>query len=342
MLPLVQHFPEDRLIFIETDGGVCNIVAWIHIILGLSITLNLNRGAEQKSYQFGTPTEQQVVVVFGQGVVPSIALMSAADQEVLFKMVKQPDEEELTAAAKSPTDGYLARTFSKVIGYEPRRDTVILEMIYVTAAFAVCISRCLHHARPTKDPEQYEDGGPYQLLRYIIPETRIVQATKLLSGVEKLNSRKLDDYIALYTNKAPYHQEPVPPSMGALTQGWKDEENAWPELCLAASQLCVLVLAFAHVTDLDSCSDFEMSENHGTLASSELSMAVAEWDGTSPIEFDNDDEWFQILALMLIGHTGEVEFPDISLLSHWGWSIYLSTHGDSDPSFVGKLIGTFH
>ena len=37
VLATVQRFPEERLALIETDGGVCSLVAWSHLLLGLSV-----------------------------------------------------------------------------------------------------------------------------------------------------------------------------------------------------------------------------------------------------------------------------------------------------------------
>ena len=40
--------------------------------------------------------------------------------------------------------------------------------------------------------------------------------------------------------------------------------------------------------------------------------------------------------LLMIGYTGETDLQTISLISDRGWSIYLSTFGDADPTYIGK------
>lgn len=333
-MPLVQHFPEDRLIYIETPSGVCNIVAWAHIILGLSVVVHVERGADSKEYRFGTPSEQ-VIISCPQAVVPSITLMSADTKESLFKIVQEPDEDEIDATAKISARGYATRAFDKLVPTESGRENVITEMAFITTAFAICVSRCLHYARPVKTQEALE-GRERKFIKYNPSESAIYEAASLLFDINKLNRKKLEDYVSLYTNRSLYLQEPTPRPITLLVQDWNAKDEVWPYLCFAASQLCILILAFAHVINLAGCEAFEMCEHHGLLARSELSIDLATWDGKSPLQI-REDVWFEAIALLLVGHTVDSDFSEVSLLSNWGWSIYVSTFANSDPSYIRKL-----
>src|SRR5579871_4735759 len=249
MMPLVQHFPEDRLVYIETPSGVCNIVTWAHIILGLSVVVHVETATDSKEYRFGTPNEQ-IIISCPQAVVPSITLMSATTKESLFKIVQEPDEDEIDATAKTSARGYATRAFDKLVPTESGRENVIIEMAFVTTAFAICVSRSLHYARPMKTQETLEDEER-KFMKYNVPDSAIHEAASLLFDINKLNHRKLEDYVSLYTNLSIYQQEPIPRPITLLVRDWKAKDDVWPYLCLTASQLCILILAFAHVINLD-------------------------------------------------------------------------------------------
>ena len=101
-------------------------------------------------------------------------------------------------------------------------------------------------------------------------------------------------------------------------------------------QLSILLLAFAHVSDLDACHDLPLCEIAGLLAKSALSMSVSAWDGKAPICI-KEDVWFEIIGLLMVGHAQDnVQLEETCLLSSRGWSVFVSTFGDSDPYFTRK------
>jgi hypothetical protein len=138
MLPLVQHFPEDRHIYLETDNGVCSIVTWVHHILGLSVLVRLHSNGTFVEYRFGS--SEVIIIDVRSDELPlspssgqilttdsSITLLSSSDKETLFKMVADPDENKIDAAFKRPAYRYGSDIVNRIV-----------------TAFAICISRALY------------------------------------------------------------------------------------------------------------------------------------------------------------------------------------------------------
>jgi hypothetical protein len=360
MQPLVQRFPEERLIDLKlkTVHGVCSIIAWAHYILGLSVLFKNHSSDETKVYRFGSSTEE-IVIDINLNQHPSITLLSTSDKGKLFTMKPEPDEEEIDATFKGPARGYGNRIFDKILGFEDGREKVSNEMALIATAFAICISRHLCIAHPLNgikfedhrnDDEAYADvendaalrGAPserekFTLLEFEVLERRIHESAHMLFDNRKLKKKTIDEYVAKYEDRSLYHLEKAPHSISAVIEEWDKSKGDWPIICLAATHLSVLILAFAHVTDLEACSSFPMCERYSLLALSDLSANVAKWDGLSAIQI-RDDVWFEVIALLIIGQTGAMNLQTTSLVSERGWSVYMSTFGDADPSHTGKYI----
>jgi len=347
MLPLVQHFPEDRLIYIETGTGVCSIVAWAHVILGLSVVVNSSDDflhQDSKEYRFGT-SHEQLTIFRPIAINPSITLLSAATKDALLKFTEEPDEEEITSTAKISALGYGTKILNFQIYWEDGRENLISEISYVTTAFAICVSRSLVISRSERDcrrhnlkGSEYVESGLTEFVRYKVSEDRIYEAACFIFGNNKLKRKKIEDYVVKYTERPIYGME-TPSAISAIVSDWpaKRKDRVWSDSCLTAAQLCVLVLAFAHVVDLEACSKFEMCQFPSLLATSELSTELAKWDGKAFLPIRHL-VWFEVIALLLVGHTETIEDDRVCLFSNWGWSIYINTLGTPDPSSIGMFL----
>jgi hypothetical protein len=143
MLPLVQHFPEDRLIDLRTKYGICSIVVWAHSILGLSVSVRLNSSARGDTYRFGPSPATVFIDTYERSQGPSVTLLSASDKRKLFTISSVPDDENIDATLKGPARGYGSRIFDRVVALEDGREKLINEMALITTAFSICISRHL-------------------------------------------------------------------------------------------------------------------------------------------------------------------------------------------------------
>ena len=355
MLPLVQHFPADRLIDLRTKYGVCSIVVWAHSILGLSVSVRVNSSARGDTYRFGPSPATVFIDTYERSQGPSVTLLSASDKRKLFTMSPEPDDENIDATFKGPARGYGSRIFDQTVALEDGREKLINEMSLITTAFAICISRHLSIAIAPDSTKRYtndgatfsdadvaseimrdpliEDNATYHL-EYGVSERSICKAADLLFYDHKLNKKAINHYVLKYADRGLCNLEEPPQSISAVIEDWPRNEGIWSDICSTATKLSVLILAFTHVANLEDCSEFPICECHHLLSKSELLRNVARWDGSSPLRIYHD-VWFATMALLIVGQTGKTDLQETSLISERGWSMYMSTFGDSDPSYTG-------
>ena len=63
-------------------------------------------------------------------------------------------------------------------------------------------------------------------------------------------------------------------------------------------------------------------------------MKLSTWDGGSIYDL-GEDVWLEVIGQLMLGHHGKIELKGTALLSDRGWSAYVNTFGDADPSSLG-------
>lgn len=182
-LPLLQRFPEEQLVVVETSHGTCALMVWVHQVLGLTVLVKLYRGDRQQQYRFGEGPEQVIIDVRSQYEYLSergkplsryhtVTLLSTTDGSRLFALKAEPDDEDINAACKGPLRGYCKRVLLQAVGYKLMSEALIKELSLVATAFAMLIARHLHLALPvfpeaslmtgsrTADPQVTTDNLP--------------------------------------------------------------------------------------------------------------------------------------------------------------------------------------
>lgn len=173
-----------------------------------------------------------------------------------------------------------------------------------------------------------------------IPETKILEAARVLFDQTKLSRKDVTTYFDAHQTVATQNI-PVPATVVAACKQYGYLEDGWTDTLLrAAVNVAVLMLILAHASDLNDAAGLLINENASFLRDQRLMYKAWGWDGEEAVTV-MDDEWFMILATLMIGRS---EFDptyglkEISLLSDRGWSIYIPTFGKPDPSDVGTLI----
>ena len=97
----------------------------------------------------------------------------------------------------------------------------------------------------------------------------------------------------------------------------------------------MLIIAFPHVHDLEACAELPLLYRYEVLCDHHLTKQLLTWDEKKALGI-HESSWVEAIALLMIGHKEKVETINnkVSLLSDRGWSIYLCTFGDADPSYV--------
>lgn len=283
----------------------------------------------------------------------SFTLLSASSREELFKMKPEIDEELIDATFKIPARGFAKRRLDDIVPYKDGRERVKGEMSLIACAFALCVSRSLRIAGPIirgdaslhhlpAETEENEDNtsqdddfaAGYHLI-YEISERRVLQAASFLFDDLKLKWNSVEEYATIYAGRPLYGIEQPPKAIAPILNKWSRRDTEWSWLCHRAVQLSVLILAFSHIADLEAVSDFPMCAHTDILEKSDLITKISGWDGQSLIGV-HENVWFEVITLLTVGHFDSVTLKGTCLLSSRGWSVYLSTFGDADPSYTGK------
>lgn len=359
MLPIVQHFPEDRSIVIGTILGVCSIVEWVHVILGLPILIKFLNGDISREVHLptGDLTTKRIIVnvhtppseVFDE---PYITLLSTSTREQLFKLKAAPDDDLINFTSKRPLKGFCSKMFERSMRQSFGKLKILDEMRYFTYSFAFRMAKNL--CRDTFNwPIPQSGRGPADHQVHIhIHSSKMVDAFRLLFDRDEgdYSHNLVKDYEAKYDRHGfSYLREHPPKSLLSKLEEWEDG-HLWEDLLENLILACLLILTFSHVTDLDSCTDFPVSEKLGDMmhSSNFYNLQIVPWDGEKPIRLLYTD-WMQCISLMLHGHneytagfsSNKFDFRETCLLSAKGWSFYVNTLGNIDPSYIGVQVGDF-
>lgn len=118
-----------------------------------------------------------------------------------------------------------------------------------------------------------------------------------------------------------------------ITSNSLQNRKPWSKLLSTARYLGIVILAFANVRDLELASGLPLCTSIELLRKHVLAQELLEWNGKHSLCIP-EDTWFQAIGLLIAGHKMDIDFDSTCLISDRGWSLYLSTFGDSDPTHI--------
>ncbi|KAF2429950.1 hypothetical protein EJ08DRAFT_256800 [Tothia fuscella] len=166
---------------------------------------------------------------------------------------------------------------------------------------------------------------------------RILDTVKLLfeASASEFKVKTAYEYAALYSNRNFNTSEP-PTNIATLLKKWQEisHEGDWEELRDATTLICAILLAFAHVTDLQECAYLRLSGIALNFSRSKFLSSLKNWDGRSIINVESHT-WLEIIALMMIDETDlDLNLDNVALVSHGGWAVYVNTFGAADSFYL--------
>ena len=173
-------------------------------------------------------------------------------------------------------------------------------------------------------------------LKLLMPQQNLIEAARFLFDNPHLSKSSIKGHVSLYSQQPLNAELQIPDSISLMLKQIPSDTihiPAWREMFETIRYLSVVILAFAFVKDLDCCIDFPISHSLEVLSGHILIARLNEWDGKSIIWIP-EDTWFLVLAQLLVGHKTNTDPSATCLVSDYGWSIFLSTFGDPDPSFA--------
>ena len=345
MFPLVQHFPENYLVHVITGQGLCILLVWAHRILGLNV-LVLGEG-HQQGFRLGNG-DPQVVVDHGVEATrlseASITLLDSSKEphEELIAIKADADEPVIDGTWKIRARGYgrtILETFcdreSDHYLTAEASSAIVEEMASVTGANAQTYGKDMVRTRRIGEHVSIPTIG------CVMERRSIPKATRFLFDCPKLQEQDLSPYQA----PKPISYHTLPPSSVAGVVGLARDskygqsgprwaKSFWENIVHVIRKLSLVVLAFAHVRDLEECAGLPL------CASLDL-LHLLENDRRSDDEWDDvyntgvsDDTWFHAIAQLMVGHVSDVDRSGTCLLSDRGWSIYMNTFRLPDPAYV--------
>lgn len=354
MFPLVQSLPDDRMILIDTSSpaGACSLVVWAHNILGLSVLVKRNGvGNDPIEEKFGEGVYHIIIDLQDRRLSwigdmaepetrqPSITLLSVSDKEELIKLKPEPDEVSIDAVFTQSAGGYGKKILESVCGGE-ERNPLVHELIILAVAFAVIISQQLSQKpRSTFTHFSNEDPDDAENRQCTISEQNLMNAAKFVFANPKLNKKSIIGHIKMFSEGPLDMDLEMPRSISIILEQlelpsqYNNQQAMWDRMLETVRYLSVVILAFAFVRDLKNCAELPLCHALQVLGRHDLIIQMNHWDGKSRIWIP-EDTWFLVLVQLLVGHKSTIDPRTTCLISRHGWSIFLSTFGDADPSFV--------
>lgn len=359
MFPMVTSLPSDRLIYIQGSLGMCTIIVWAHHVLGLTVLVKTNK-VPVTDVKFGGLTEGDEQIIIDthceQFSTPCITLLDACKEE-LFRLSAEPDDPRLDSCFKIPAKDYGTFIFSNFnedlsASDERLRASVLHEMSLVSASFAFILAQHLvtNSRRET---------------RWIVSNQSLLSSARFLFD-STLSEASIMEYVSSYSSRPLDHMLAPPTSVLSWIRSGEEKLKAlpasaanehkkekWGDLVYGARILSCLVLALAHVRDLEACDKLPLNGSYAaeTLGYAPFAQQLEEWTGTEDIAV-NEDTWLNIISLLMTGHRFGADSYDIfedmalskpkpifrntCLISDKGWSLYIPTFGAADPFLMDR------
>ena len=357
MFPMVQTLPSDRLIHIQipvgenVDSGTSTLVVWAHHVLGLTVVVRPRSGDGQsnRSIRFGTPDLEQVFIdEVPADDEPFITLLDA-QREHLLTIRPEPDTEYnlIGSVRRIPARGWgnslLANELRNVTIFRKPSQAIIEDLQTVTTAFAFVVAKNLvkddSHRNLGYDAEEERNA-----MMYDVDEQRLLQASRFLFDNPRISRGNIDSFVRQCSFKALDERLPRPLALDAAVRAHPLVENRdhvvndeWNIICGNARRLSILLIALAHVVNLEDCEDLMfVGFAFNDMFEHTLAHQLEDWDGNSFLRIP-DAAWLQALAVPLLGHQQNVwslPWDKVCLISDKGWSCWISTFEGSDPAYV--------
>lgn len=360
MFPMVQTLPSDRLVHIQIPvganlkSGISTLVVWAHHVLDLTVLVRARAitGQPPKIIRFGNSDSEQVLIEEVATDHDASIILLDSGREHLLKVKPNPDLENnglIGTVRRVPARGWGNALLFDSLGhlhfFRTRSQAVAEDLQIVTSAFAFIIAR--HLIRDDTDrPREGDFAQAGAELIYNVDEQRLLQASRFLFDNPHISQRAINSLVAQYSYKALHKSDslPRPQAIEAVSRANAPAENRewtiedeWEQISYKTIQIGIFLLALAHVVNPEDCEDLRFAGfAFGSMCEHPLAQQLEEWNGKDVLRIQ-DNAWLQAMAIPLLGHRTHVwnlRWDRICLISDRGWSAWISTFGDLDPSFV--------
>ncbi|KAL8652136.1 MAG: hypothetical protein Q9210_002865 [Variospora velana] len=304
----IQHLPEHTRLQISSATGLPTIVVWAHHILGLSVKVHVN----DESHVFG----DELVTVYVDGDYngsPKVALLNETD-DPYFQLLREREDPVLAPVCRHPIRDYGTRLYR--FRHEDRETE--RRLVYLIVATCMTIASF-------PDESRRVGGVPDEASRFLSVQ-RVLSVSKLLFS----SNEDVIDGIALGSTLPCVEKVPEARLLSAEFQDNDDDLwhlfHGYKKLAMELMHIIfVLCRAQGFEDDISLYIDvLPESQYIPTLANPDLHRIL--------IEVPSPELAFSSLSSLLLGHAHRPGLEGYSVVSAWGWSLYLSSVACQDPS----------
>ena len=298
-LESLQHFPNERHIFIECGTGIPTLVVWCFHVLGLSVKVCI----EDREIIFGDgPFNVLIKEIFTKRSSVSLIIPFSQD-EPLFTLSSSERDPKFGPELRAKILGFGLAALKEV----DVRPCDMTSACYSVIAGALSISNKLCSCRKSSNLPDIHEAHCKRTPRKFPGKSRILETARMLFGLHKVDE-----------------------AMSMRERFTLDKVSKKQKAC---AQLVPLLLSLSRVQhqDLEQGAYVPFSiKVFRTRLNSETN-----YPGILRMKFPNITESFEVLAHYLLGQRYSDSFIEQALLvSECGWSIFFDAIDATDPSDV--------
>ncbi len=343
----VQSLPEDRLVHVVSHEGCCVIVVWAHHVLGLNVTVHIR----DEMIKFGQGKEQVVLEYQTKSEDPTSMCLLSADGEEVFRIASDTEWcPPLHDDFRVPAEGYGKSVLEAYFGTD---DAVCQDLAHVTVAN--CWNAAVEYSQEYSRHPRLPMAGRSSRRLSCFSTKRIFEVGCFLFGDASLNldtARRMAREMSLERSSAEYDSLELLIQSSQATCLWQKKwyPNETPlevcdgvaksarlaDLTQVIEELSCVLFAFTAVSNLSDCSQLPLCRGSGVESwSRRFEVSDLTQHPHHSIELCEPNVLFDIMARLLLGFEHDVHMlRKASLVSSWGWSIYLPTIGAVDPASI--------
>ena len=343
-LYLVQRFPEDRKITVSNEIGCITLIIWAHYALGL--TVSVVEPASDTELVFGNHQSPHMVITWHEAkkteidylwwpaatddAGPEIRLLDSK-MSVILEIAQQAEERiNISDDERHPLRNYgvifLQRLFNTV-AITSDHDPIYEETAKWATALAIHTDRRLDRNNDLDAPERLCPAASVEIWR-------ILASARLIFADIPLQAAHIDSY-ARFLGETALDKDNLPSTFNAFLKKVPDNQPRSPaaRLLFNVKHLAMIVLIFAHVSEIESCADLPIA----FIDPVALCFNKLMDEGPKERPRLHARTILCVVANLLTGqdyvHEPDAD-PHLLLSSDFGWSVFLDTVGDKDPGVI--------
>jgi hypothetical protein len=346
-LCLVQAFPGDRRMAVPSQAGLVPLVVWAHYILGLTVLL---KGSPDGDVLFGHSLSPQVTIKWCDHIdlTAPVYLLDSKMEIILTTELSHNIHARIISEERCRLKGYGAKLINRFKAKDDGMALTRVQLVCITLAFCRVVTPFLYRV----DFKGKGASTPLIQARDSVESWRLTDAAEIFFQEIPWSMAAVDTYSdALKTQTVERLLEDLVCSgnnstadSARLNTEHSSSSTADTSHVHGHAQfikmVATILLACSKVANIRDCYDMPLAFcSYGLyhIVRDGIYERLSKWNGKDYLLI-NEADWFTIAARLLIHHEFTAHPRSnrnrMSLISAWGWSIFLSNFNDNDPAEI--------